>query len=76
MRKITNASNGQSQTAIYTAKDHPENISKQLKENSEKFNWDGIKFPASFQKTLINLKKQKSINLYQCFLVMRKKSIH
>ena len=36
-------------TAIYPAENHPEKICKQLKENSEKFNWDGINFPASFK---------------------------
>ena len=53
-------------TAIYTAKDHPENISKQLKENSEKFNWDGINFPASF-KDIDKFEKQNpsiSINVF------------
>ena len=53
-------------TAIYTAKDHPENISKQLKENSEKFNWDGINFPASF-KDIDNFEKLNpsvSVNVF------------
>ena len=36
-------------TAMYPAENHPEKICKQLKENSEKFNWDGINFPASFK---------------------------
>ena len=49
MRKKTNASNGQITTAIYPAKNHPEKMSKRLKDNSEKFNWDGINFPASFK---------------------------
>ena len=53
-------------TAIYPAENHPEKISKQLKENSEKFNWDGINFPASF-KDIDKFEKKKSIDFYQCF---------
>ena len=75
MRKITNASKWSITTAIYTAKDHPENISKQLKENSEKFNWDGINFPASF-KDIDTFEEKKIHRFLSMFLVMSKKSIH
>ena len=45
---------------------HPEKISKELKENSEKFNWAGIHFPARF-KDIDKFEEKKSNNLYQCF---------
>ena len=35
--------------AIYPAQNHPSKMYKQLKENSEKFDWDGIHFSASFK---------------------------
>ena len=38
-------------TAMYPVENHPEKFCKQLKENSEKFNWDGIHFLASFKQT-------------------------
>ena len=53
-------------TAIYPAENDPEKICKQLKENSEKFNWDGINCPASF-KDIENFEKQNpsiSINVF------------
>ena len=53
-------------TAVYPAENHPEKISKELKENYEKFNWDGIHFPASF-KDINKFEKQNptiSINVF------------
>ena len=50
-------------TAMYPAENHPEKICKQLKENSEKFNWDGINFPASFKDIDKSEKLNPSISI-------------
>ena len=52
-------------SALYPAEKHPERQTKYT-ENSEKFNWDGINFPASF-KDIDKFEETKSIDLYQCF---------
>ena len=52
-------------SALYPAEKHPERQTKYV-ENSEKFNWDGINFPASF-KDIDKFEKQNpsiSINVF------------
>ena len=52
-------------SALYPAEKHPERQSKYI-ENSEKFNWDGINFPASF-KDIDNFEKLNpsvSVNVF------------
>ena len=61
-------------TAIYPSENHPEKICKQLKENSEKFNWDGINFPASF-KDSEKFEENKIHRSLSMFLVISKKSM-
>ena len=34
-------------SAIYTVKNNPERLNKNMRDNSEKFNWSGIEFPVS-----------------------------
>ena len=52
-------------SALYPAEKHPERQTKYI-ENSEKFNWDGINFPASF-KDIDNFEKLNpsvSVNVF------------
>ena len=44
-------------SAIYTAKNHPERLNKNMRINSEKFNWKGIEFPVSL-KQIVKFEKQ------------------
>ena len=37
-------------SAIYTAKNHPERLNKEMRINSEKFKWSGIEFPVSLKQ--------------------------
>ena len=53
-------------TAIYQSENHPERITKVLKTNAEKFNWEGVEGPMQVNKILI-FKKNNSkygINFY------------
>jgi len=36
--------------AVYGKKVHPERLNKEMRENSEKFNWTGIVFPLSLDE--------------------------
>ena len=46
-------------SAIYTAKNHPERLNKNMRINSEKFNWSGIEFPVSL-KQIVKFEKQNT----------------
>ena len=46
-------------SAIYTAKNHPERLNKNMRINSEKFNWKGIEFPVSL-KQIVKFEKQNT----------------
>ena len=37
-------------SAIYTVKNNPERLNKNMIDNSEKFNWSGIEFPVSLKQ--------------------------
>ena len=52
-------------SAIYTAKNHPERLNKNMRINSEKFNWKGIEFPVS-HKQIVKFEKQNpfSVNVF------------
>ena len=52
-------------SAIYTAKNHPERLNKNMRINSEKFNWKGIEFPVSL-KQIVKFEKQNpfAVNVF------------
>ena len=52
-------------SAIYTAKKHPERLNKNMRINSEKFNWKGIEFPVSL-KQIVKFEKQNpfAVNVF------------
>ena len=44
-------------SAIHTAKNNPKGVNKNMRDNSEKFNWKGIEFPV-FLKQIVEFEKQ------------------
>ena len=52
-------------SAIYTAKNNPERLNKNMRDNSEKFNWSRIEFPVSL-KQIVKFEKQTpfSVNVF------------
>ena len=52
-------------SAIYTAKNIPERLNKNMRDNSEKFNWKGIEFPVSL-KQIVKFEKQNpfAVNVF------------
>ena len=54
-------------SAVFPAKEHGERLSKQMREDSEKFDWTGIKFPVSL-KQIDKFEKQNNyaINVFGC----------
>ena len=71
--------------ALYFVKDHPERITKTLKEFSERLNWDGLRFPVDLKQIKIfeKLNPLLSINvfgfeedLYPLLISERKKRIN
>ena len=54
-------------SAVFPAKEHGERLSKQMREDSEKFDWTGIKFPVSL-KQIDKFENQNNyaINVFGC----------
>ena len=52
-------------SAIYTAKNNPERLNKNMRDNSEKFNCKGIEFPVSL-KQIVKFEKQNpfAVNVF------------
>ena len=52
--------------ALLPVKDHPERITKTLKEHSERFNWSGLPFPVKLKDIIIfeKLNPKISINVF------------
>ena len=52
-------------SAIYTVKNNPERLNKNVRDNSEKFNWSGIEFPVSLEQ-IVKFEKQNpfAVNVF------------